>query len=535
MSDFTTSQITSYVGDENPTSVRPEDKSNHLVIVVAKAHGLRNVLKMDKQSPYLTIRIQEQEESTPVQPRAGQTPTFNSELWFKLDGIKERTMSINVYHQKKNDSKFICSTEVDFSTALKRSTAEGYDGWFDLFYEGREAGKVYLEMSYYPKKGEVPIGTESSARMHMLKSTRLPASAADGTFKNTPKERSSVWKRNDEDIPDLGSFKASNSERNIHSSTWEKSLRRTRSNSPIKKDKIKVTHDDDSDDDDGNYKSSPTAAGTFFSYIENAIKFPRALNNIYYKGSGDGDGKKNGNDINDQLDEKVKLKMESPDLVQPRSGKLFDYDDDDDDDDDDDNEGGDETDLYNTSDKWNIDIEPRQTAGYTGNTRILSSSPLHHTYGRVGDSDSDSEEEYTVGQSVELDQSAISNHRARRPPPRVSSRADGYHMMTEEEMRESYRGRKLPQVNAPAYHSSEGDGFEEDDDDDDMPPPPPPHHQISIGSLFENTISSMAPRTFKTSNELPRTAPSGNAAFDSLSQKEMSWYERRKAERRRLK
>lgn len=145
---------------------------NKLAVVVARANELRNVLKLDKQSPFVTLRLQDQETSTRVLPRAGQTPRWDEAHWFSLDGIdlshdKNRKISVNVYHQKKGDAKLICSADVDYTPALTQSVNHGYDGWFDMYWEGRPAGRVFLEFTYYPRGGEVPIGTESLGRQGM--------------------------------------------------------------------------------------------------------------------------------------------------------------------------------------------------------------------------------------------------------------------------------------------------------------------------------------------------------------------------------
>lgn len=147
---------------------------NKLAIVVARANELRNVLKLDKQSPFVTLRLQDQETSTRVLPRAGQTPRWDEAHWFSLDGIdlnqeKNRTISVNVYHQKKGDAKLICSGDIDYTPALTQSVNDGYDGWFDLYWDGRSAGKIFLEFTYYPKLGQVPIGTQSLGRSSQQK------------------------------------------------------------------------------------------------------------------------------------------------------------------------------------------------------------------------------------------------------------------------------------------------------------------------------------------------------------------------------
>lgn len=142
---------------------------NKLAVVVARASGLRNVLKLDKQSPFVTIRLQDQETSTRVLPRGGQNPRWDEAHWLSLDGVdlgqeKNRKVVINVYHQKKGDAKLICSSDIDYTPALTKSIQDGYDAWFELYWDGKVAGKIYLEFTFYPKLGDVPIGTESLGR-----------------------------------------------------------------------------------------------------------------------------------------------------------------------------------------------------------------------------------------------------------------------------------------------------------------------------------------------------------------------------------
>ncbi|GME84857.1 unnamed protein product [Ambrosiozyma monospora] len=151
---------------------KSETPGNQLVVVVTKAQDLPNRRKLDKQSPYVVLRIQDQVQRTRVVPRGGQTPHFDEELWFVLDNVEETTLNINIYHQQKKDSELVCSGKVDFSTALKRSIKEGYDGWFDLEYNNRPAGRVYLEMTYYPSVTAVPIGVNSSVRDNKMKTLK---------------------------------------------------------------------------------------------------------------------------------------------------------------------------------------------------------------------------------------------------------------------------------------------------------------------------------------------------------------------------
>lgn len=612
MPDFTTSQLSV---DGNPVykqKQRDSDvRNNTLVVVVTKAHGLRNVLKLDKQSPFVTIRIQDQEESTKVVARGGQTPTFNDELWFNLDNIEERTLYINAYHQKKNDAKLICSGEVDFSTALKRSTTEGYDGWFDLYYEGREAGRIYLEMTYYPRKGEVPIGTESAARLQMSKSnSKIPLSALQHhnnggnslSFNNTLREKNKQYKISDaENMPELGELKIDESTTNsvgrINNkfSQFEKrfnsSASRSPSHSPVKselsKSSMEMFNDNLSDsaatsinelennqnnhdtfikdDNNNNANNNTNNNNNWLSFLDNTIKFPSILNSIPFNNKHHNNNEKDRKlDLNDELDSRVKLKVESPTLFQERPKKLFDSDIDDDEEeegDDEDNDynnnkddsnkrkNGGNNDIYlsnnmrnlshNVTDKWKKSIASRQEPIYGEVGLTVSSLPFKKTDIKRDDDDDDddSEDEYTIGQIVDFKSSVKSNKNinpsGKRKLPNLKLDVD--------EMRQSYQGKSLPPIkqrpeSIPTLDNSSDSSSELDMDDLEEIPPPPPKHIISMSSLFDNSVSTVGPKEKfvlpKSNSELPQTAPITQTLKEE-SNKNLSWYERRKLERRR--
>ncbi|KAG0677959.1 hypothetical protein C6P40_004465 [Pichia californica] len=605
MTDFTTSQLSpdgNRIGNKNKQS--SSIRNNTLVVVVTKAHGLRNVLKMDKQSPFITIRIQDQEESTKVVARGGQTPTFNNELWFNLDGIEERTLYINAYHQKKNDAKLICSGEVDFSTALKRSTIEGYDGWFDLYYQGREAGRIYLEMTYYPKKGDVPIGTESVGRIKMSKSsTQLPLSALTHTndnnsFNNTLREKNRMYKKSDaDDIPELGELKInemttssrgkinnkfSNFENRFHNNNNNNNNTRSTSHSPTKSDSsMELFNDNLSDspassilDNNIEQQAQSNSNGGWLSFLDTPIKFS-LFNGITFNGNNNNNNqnsldsfnsnnnkldKGKGYDINDAIEHKVKLKVESPNLFKERPKKLFDSDDENDEEEIEDKSNSNNSpnkfkDIsINGTDAWKKSIASRQEPIYKERGLTISSLPFKRndiidtdTEEEEDDDDDDdgveedSDDEYTIGQVVDFKESVKSKN--------TISMNEKSMKLSEKEMRNSYRGRKLPPLNVkesdkqntkaviPTLSDSSSEELDMDELDNNLPPPPPPpKHIISMNSLFESSVSTSSSPIEKfvlhqtPSSELLPTSPK---AFSNESTSNMSWYNRRKMEKRR--
>lgn len=567
MSEFTTSQLSPEGNPQRKKGAFASGiRNNTLVVVVTKAHGLRNVLKMDKQSPFITIRIQDQEESTKVVSRGGQTPTFNDELWFNLDGIEERTLYINAYHQKKNDAKLICCGEVDYSTALKRSTSEGFDGWFTLYWEGREAGKVYLEMTYYPRKGEVPIGTESAGRMQLSKKEKLSVGPGSPSFGNSMRDKSKKMRKSEVDnLPELGELNIDESTSSIGKinnkfSSFEKRYNSSRSpshspvqtpkNSPSKHDLQKyssITFKGNMDDDSLSAPAATNTVGNWFSFLDNTLKFPSILNNITFNTNNSNHGDAEKRSINDELDARVKLKVESPELIQERPKKLFDSDD----------ENDDDYDLtsnispelvkmrdISVTDQWKKSIASRQETTNKERGLTVSSLPFknNNLKNKYESDSSESDGEYTLGQVVDFRSSSKSGRS--KVPNRTSPQKEQLTRLDDDEMRKSYQGRRLPDLRMEKRTDllESNDDDNDDDDDDGPPPPPPPKHIISMSSLFDNSLGSASLGEkfvlHHSTSDLPKTAGvvtslGNNEEGNSDSKRPLSWYERRKIERRK--
>lgn len=476
MSQFETSQIT---GGKKARHQKNGPRNNSLVVVVTKAQGLRNVLKLDKQSPYVSIRIQDQEECTRTVWRGGQTPVFNDELWFCLDGTEERILHLNVYHQGKKDAKLVCCGEVDFTTALRKSVTEGYDGWFDLYWEGRNAGKVYLEITYYPVKGEVPIGTTNPGRSQLEKTLLLPKSS-DGAFRygRSGGRHPYINDAEDEKIPELGELSQKKSRTEDLTTKMQS---RTPSHSPVKK------------------------VGGFFSYSpsnkENSSHgwLTSMINNTFGHKRSD-----TANSIESDLSKNA-LKLKSPELVQDRPSNLFQSDSEDDED-----ENHSEISL---TEKLKRSMASKQDALLKENKRIASSI----TY-RSDNSSSDSVEEFTVGQKIDINEEMYNS------PPRKLD----FNRFNDDEFTSSYQSKKLPPINSRSDYDFDSDS--ESDNSMDSPPPPP-KHTVSIGNLFDSVKSSSFDNNIEATNKLTNDGPRTELSNDLG--KSMSWYEKRKSEKRK--
>lgn len=468
MSDFRTSQLNH---KKSRVSSQLGRRSNTLCVIVSRAEGLRNVLLYDKQNPYATVRLQDQEESTKVMIRAGQTPVFDDELWFSLEAVEETILYINFYHQDKKDSKLICSSEVDFSPALKKSTYTGYDAWFPLYYKGRKRGKVFLEISYYPKAGEVPIETQNQARLGMRKVMPLPESAPNN-FKNTPADKSRRQREIDEDLPRLGDSRFKNNTvkaPNMFLSSFKSSI--GKHNAHLSEDES----DSESDDDESKNRTvqdltTPASTSNWISLADNTIKFPNFLNNLSFNPTSHFLGRKDDdNSFQEDFDTKCKLKVESPQLLKDRPTKLFTSDFDDDDNDTDsvfsDNES--------VTTKWKRSVASRQEEFITADKRVISSI----TY--KSDDYEDDDEEFTLGEVVDFKSSVRSNIDHSK---QILAKPNTRFEIDDEELRRSYQHKKLPNV-SPISSFMDTDITSHSDEDEDVPPPP--KHVCDLGSLYD--------------------------------------------------
>ncbi|WPK25677.1 hypothetical protein PUMCH_003002 [Australozyma saopauloensis] len=139
-----------------------ETADGTLVIMVCRAKHLPNRRKLDKQSPYVLLRINTTAKKTPSHFRAGQTPEWTFEIRFKLGRERKPIMRLDVLDETKSDPTPIGGTEIDCSRVFldPANLQEGgkyiWDSWHDLDFRGKQAGKIYLEMTFYPSAPVVP-------------------------------------------------------------------------------------------------------------------------------------------------------------------------------------------------------------------------------------------------------------------------------------------------------------------------------------------------------------------------------------------
>lgn len=139
-----------------------------LVVVVCRAKHLPNRRKMDKQSPYVALRIGLVAEKTPAHFRAGQTPEWAFEVRFALTRERSPLMKVDVLDETKGIPTPIGSCEIDCSRVfmspnLKTEGKFILDSWYDLLFHEKRAGMIYLEMTFYPSAPIPPPRIEHHA------------------------------------------------------------------------------------------------------------------------------------------------------------------------------------------------------------------------------------------------------------------------------------------------------------------------------------------------------------------------------------
>lgn len=141
---------------------RPATADGTLVIMVCRAKHLPNRRKLDKQSPYVLLRIGTTAEKTHSQFRAGQTPEWTHEIRFQLSRDRKPLLKLDVLDETKNDPTPIGATEIDCSLVFldpANMQAGGkyiLDNWYELTCNSRLAGMIYLEMTFYPSAPVLP-------------------------------------------------------------------------------------------------------------------------------------------------------------------------------------------------------------------------------------------------------------------------------------------------------------------------------------------------------------------------------------------
>jgi hypothetical protein len=124
----------------------PKGRFGTLIVIIDKARNLPNRKKVGKQDAYTIVRLGHDVQRTPTDKRAGQVPSWNYEMRFKVPNEQENMLKISVFNEDSKSPDLIGDCTIDLS-AIWRS--HEYDSWFDLKYKGKPAGEIYAELTFY--------------------------------------------------------------------------------------------------------------------------------------------------------------------------------------------------------------------------------------------------------------------------------------------------------------------------------------------------------------------------------------------------
>ncbi|KAG7663299.1 uncharacterized protein J8A68_003213 [[Candida] subhashii] len=159
----TSSHNSLVVPDIDDTFTHPQSADGTLVILIVRAKNLPNRRKLDKQSPYVVLRLGTVAKKTEEVFRGGQTPEWKQEIRFDLTRDRKPVLKVDVLDDTKGDPTPIGSTDIDCSVIFTSHQGSEdnngkyiFDKWHELTQNGRRAGLIYLEMTFYPSAPIVP-------------------------------------------------------------------------------------------------------------------------------------------------------------------------------------------------------------------------------------------------------------------------------------------------------------------------------------------------------------------------------------------
>lgn len=133
-----------------------------LIIVASRAKGLPNKRKLEKQNPYCLLRISNLTDKTKADIRGGQVPRWDEEFRFNITPELPPILKLSVLDETKKAPTLVAETEIDFTPVFYASVKDGFDKWHPLSSAGRDAGSIYLEMTFYPSGGNAGSGSRKS-------------------------------------------------------------------------------------------------------------------------------------------------------------------------------------------------------------------------------------------------------------------------------------------------------------------------------------------------------------------------------------
>lgn len=134
-----------------------------LIAVVLRARHLPNRRRIEKQNPYCILRVGTVIDRTEAVDRGGQTPEWDHESRFATTQNQNPILKVSILDENNKSPELIGEADLNFVGAIESSVEEGYDKWHPLTYNGKDAGEIYIEMTFYPSQPFLPPKMKSES------------------------------------------------------------------------------------------------------------------------------------------------------------------------------------------------------------------------------------------------------------------------------------------------------------------------------------------------------------------------------------
>lgn len=175
-----------------------EARFGTLVVIVDKARNLPNRKKIGKQDAYAIVRLGHEVQRTPTDKRAGQVPSWNHEVRFKVLKETENILKLSIFNEDSKSPDLIGDCAIDLTELYKKHE---FDSWVDLRYKEKPAGEVYVELTFYYEGPPRPKPKIELSRAELLDRSAVTSSPSRG-LTSVPYRRESLPGPNTH--PDLG-------------------------------------------------------------------------------------------------------------------------------------------------------------------------------------------------------------------------------------------------------------------------------------------------------------------------------------------
>ncbi len=125
------------------------DTSGKLKLHVIEAR-LTHDTDIGKMDPYVVIQVREQEFKTHVLKKAGKEPKWHGEC-FEID-VKYigDDMTVKVMDEDVGADDLVGESKIKLSSFCVNG---GLDEWYEIYFEGKPAGKVHFRGEWHPYNG----------------------------------------------------------------------------------------------------------------------------------------------------------------------------------------------------------------------------------------------------------------------------------------------------------------------------------------------------------------------------------------------